>query len=360
MARRHLGRLRLFLRTMTLWLIAALLTAPMTVLAQQGNSAPPPPVVNPQTSPVVVPQPQTQPQNQPQTSAHGKQRVLFLRTEGANAGDPARMAATKELQTQALRYRSLDVALSSADLVEEMFEFECTEAGVECLGRIGHKYGATLVVFSELGKTPDGRDALTLRLIDSQAARVAQITQQSLDNLTNFQTAVTKGLVVLFGPADLAPDQVEQPGTLFVQLFGGGAALVYVDDKLAGRTATGRPPAGGLRATVPAGTHTVRVVKAGFRDWTGRVTVPANGTVEQTVALEQVADVTPGDKNPPSTPITKKWWFWTAIGAVVLTGAGIGIYYATRPTTTPTGSVSLSLDPIDAAQDPIFSGKGGK
>ncbi len=350
----------MFARSLSLWLIASLLTAP--ALTALGQSAPPPivgggtapqPVQNPQLSPIVI-------VPTPTPARVGRQHVLLLRTEGAAAGDAARMSATKELHQQALRYKSLDVALSNADLVEEMFEFECTEAGVDCLGRIGHKYGATLVVFSELGKTPDGKDALTLRLIDSGTARVAQISQQPLPSLTDYQAAVTKGLVVLFGPADLAYGDVEVPGTLVVQLFAGGVALVYVDDKLAGRTSTGRPPAGGLRATVPAGTHTVRVVKAGFRDWTGRVTVPPNGAIEQTVALEQVADVGPGDgSNKVSTPITKKWWFWTAIGTAVVAGTAVGIYYATKSTPASTGAITLSLDHADAASDPIFSGKGG-
>ena len=353
----------MFARSLSLWLIASLLTGP--ALTALGQTAPPPivgpgaapqPAQNPQpTSPVVIaPTPVAQP------ARAGRQHVLLLRTEGAAAGDAARMAATKELHQQALRYKSLDVALSNADLVEEMFEFECTEAGVDCLGRIGHKYGATLVVFSELGKTPDGHDALTLRLIDSGTARVAQISQQPLESLDKFQAAVTKGLIVLFGPADLAYGEVEVPGTLVVQLFAGGVALVYVDDKLAGRTSTGRPPAGGLRATVPAGTHTVRVVKAGFRDWTGRVTVPPNGTIEQTVALEQVADVGPGDgKDRVVVPVYKKWWFWTAIGTAVVAGTAVGIYYATKSNPASTGAITLSLDHVDAAQDPIFSGKGG-
>ena len=299
-------------------------------------------------SPVVVTPPRS-----------GKQRVLILRTEGANAGDQARLGATKELHAQALRYKSLDTALSNADLVEEMFEFECTESGVECLGRIGHKYGASLIVFSELSKTPDGQNALTLRLIDSTASRVAQISQQTLEAPDKFQNAVQKGLVVLFGPPDLAIGEVEAPGTLFVQLFAGGVALVYVDDKLAGRTASGRPPAGGLRASVPAGTHTVRVVKAGFRDWTGRVTVPPGGTAEQTVALEQEVDVRPGTGAVAGTPFYKKWWFWTGVGAVVVAGAGVGIYYATKSNPASTGAITLSLDHVDAANDPIFAGKGG-
>ena len=36
-----------------------------------------------------------------------------------------------------------------------------------------------------------------------------------------------------------------------------------------------------------------------------------------------------GDK-----PITSKWWFWTGIGAVVI-GGSVGVYAATRDTTSP-------------------------
>lgn len=32
----------------------------------------------------------------------------------------------------------------------------------------------------------------------------------------------------------------------------------------------------------------------------------------------------------PSGPVYQKWWFWTAVGAVVVTGAILGIAYATR------------------------------
>jgi tetratricopeptide (TPR) repeat protein len=37
------------------------------------------------------------------------------------------------------------------------------------------------------------------------------------------------------------------------------------------------------------------------------------------------------EPTPSSPPIYKRWWFWTAIGAVVVgTGVGLGAYYGTR------------------------------
>jgi len=40
---------------------------------------------------------------------------------------------------------------------------------------------------------------------------------------------------------------------------------------------------------------------------------------------------TPPSPAPSSPPFYKRWWFWTAIGAVVVgTGVGLGAYYGTR------------------------------
>jgi hypothetical protein len=46
---------------------------------------------------------------------------------------------------------------------------------------------------------------------------------------------------------------------------------------------------------------------------------------------------------PPtkSTPVYKKWWFWTIIGAVAV-GAGVGIYFGAR-SSGPTAMPELDL-----------------
>ena len=281
----------------------------------------------------------------------GKQRVLILHTESAAVADPARLAISKEVYAQAMRYRQLDVVPSNADLVEEMFEFECTEAGVECLARIGAKYGAQLVVFSEVGKAPSGGLQLNMRVVDVQAARMAQATAQPLD-LDKPQPSISRGLVVLLGPVEMAA--AEAPGVLRITLFAGGVALVYVDDQLMGNTADAQ----GI--TVAAGTHTVRVVRAGFREWTARVTVPAGGRAERTVQLEQLASVPGGPVGPVAKPITHKWWFWTAIGVAILGGTAIAVVASSGTNAAPTGAASFTLDSSNAHLDPIFGPAAGK
>ncbi len=43
------------------------------------------------------------------------------------------------------------------------------------------------------------------------------------------------------------------------------------------------------------------------------------------------------EKEKESKPVYKTWWFWTAMGVVVLGGAGAGAYAATRPAAEATG-----------------------
>jgi hypothetical protein len=52
--------------------------------------------------------------------------------------------------------------------------------------------------------------------------------------------------------------------------------------------------------------------------------------------------VTATAPQPAATPVYKRWWFWTGVGAVVVGGA-VTAFFLTRPKTVTPGS----LDPID-------------
>lgn len=292
-------------------------------------------------------------------SSGARQKILILRPESSVVADAQRLALAREVLAQALHYKNLDAVLSGADLVEEMFEFECTEAGVECIGKIGAKYGAQLVVFSEITKSTAGGLQVGMRVIDVLQSRVAQSSQQPLDNSDKPMQAVQRGLTVLLGPVDMpATAEAETPGVIQIVLQGGGVALVYIDDKLIGRTSVT-----GLKATVAPGTHTVRVVRAGFKEWIGAVLVGSGSAVERAVQLEQLADVTPsGGTGAPTKPadesITRKWWFWTLVGGAVTAGL-VAVVIASIPAEkTATGAASFLIDDSEAYKDPIFDGVG--
>ncbi len=294
--------------------------------------------------------------------AAARQKVLILRTDGAGVADAQRQTVSKELQIQAMRYRQLEIVFAAGDLTEEMFEFECTEPGVECLGKIANKYTAQLVVYSELAKNPSGQVQLNMRVVDVVQGRVAQSTVQPLEAPDKPVQAVQRGLVVLLGPVDLPTDSAEQTGTLQVVLFGGGVALVYVDDKLVGRTSVT-----GLKVQLAAGPHTLRVVRAGFKEWTAKITVNPGAIVEQAVQLEQqavVQDPSVGSGGMPlkpvEPPVYQKAWFWGVVGAGVA-AIGMTTWLLLRGEQAPkVGAVAVTLDHADAYLDPVFGGATGK
>lgn len=77
---------------------------------------------------------------------------------------------------------------------------------------------------------------------------------------------------------------------------------------------------------VTPGSHEVRLEKEGYEPG-------------QTIIL-----VTAGDKRDLSIPLNKsgiltKWWFWTAVGAVVIAGAGVTFYAATTTRDYDSGTI---------------------
>jgi hypothetical protein len=92
-------------------------------------------------------------------------------------------------------------------------------------------------------------------------------------------------------------------------------AVVRVDDVDIGLTP--------VAVTRPPGRHTITVSKDGFVTYGTEVTLrPGQRT--------RLAAELPVER----TPVTKKWWFWTAAAAVVATGALV-TYFVTRPDPEP-------------------------
>jgi len=111
-----------------------------------------------------------------------------------------------------------------------------------------------------------------------------------------------------------------------------GMLVLHADPSAVGaRLRLDAQPVGALPLSreVPAGTHTLEATREGFRPWSSTVTVASGSRLELSVALQPLAGE-PSRTQPASTPIYKRWWFWTLIGAVAAGAAGTGIYFGTR------------------------------
>jgi hypothetical protein len=125
-----------------------------------------------------------------------------------------------------------------------------------------------------------------------------------------FSDVVRRVTVTPGSRGDLPLVLARLPGVLHIE-SNEARAVVMVDDLDVGTApVTLQRPAGGYR---------VMVRKKGF------------------LTYETQAELSPGERvdlralmRPEEIGLTQKWWFWTAVGVVVV-GTAVGTYYASRP-----------------------------
>lgn len=124
----------------------------------------------------------------------------------------------------------------------------------------------------------------------------------------------------------------KEPGVLVLSGSNARSAQVRVDGKLVGQIP--------LSTRLPPGSYFVQVSLPGFSPWSSALTIAPGSRLELPVVLEPLPS---SAKRPPPrpTPVYKRWWFWTIIGAAVSAGAGVGIYFGTRETVTPMPELDL-------------------
>jgi hypothetical protein len=98
-------------------------------------------------------------------------------------------------------------------------------------------------------------------------------------------------------------------GVLAVTVTPAGAR-VRIDGKFEGNAP--------VELVLPAGTHTVDVTQSGYEPLSSKAVVKADGRADVRLTLQE----TPG--------ITSRWWFWTGVGVVVVSGVAIGVALTTN------------------------------
>lgn len=83
-----------------------------------------------------------------------------------------------------------------------------------------------------------------------------------------------------------------------------------------------------LEIVRPAGAHTLSVDAIGYQTYRSTFSVQPGEQLDLNASLL-----------PNPVPITKRWWFWTGIGAaaVAIVATSIGVYFATRTPDPPNG-----------------------
>ena len=126
---------------------------------------------------------------------------------------------------------------------------------------------------------------------------------------------------VMTAPLGPLVEAIESPypttGTLAITAEQIGAEII-IDGELVGNS-----PLQPIEEVEP-GEHQVQVSMEGYLDDERTVEVVAGEVATVSVTLQP--EPPPPPPPPPSTPIWRRWWFWTAIGAVVVgTGLGVGL-----------------------------------
>ena len=136
----------------------------------------------------------------------------------------------------------------------------------------------------------------------------------ALDRLENFQWQAPEAVRLRVPKLDeLIGDLRSRTATIHVTANEKSRRL-YIRDKDVG------PVKGERTVRARAGEAKLRLVADGYEPYARTLTLVGGRQLELDVHLDRAAG---------AEPITSKWWFWTAVGVVVLAGAGTAILAAT-------------------------------
>jgi hypothetical protein len=187
---------------------------------------------------------------------------------------------------------------------------ECSDDA--CLGAVARDAGAGFLFVLMVERWGAGYRASVL-LVDAEAS---QTVGSAAVDLPTEPAGFVEAMRAPLGPLVVAVRPVgPTTGRLIVTADQDGAA-VFVDGERVGTTPL--PPIDG----VAAGEHQVRVTCDGFVEHEARVDVAAGGEARVAAAL---VPVPPEERAAGERPFWRRWWFWTIVGGVVVTGTAVGL-----------------------------------
>jgi len=182
-----------------------------------------------------------------------------------------------------------------------------------------------------LDDKPVGQTPLTLETVDPGKHAVRFELSGHGTFYRSFQSAVGDTL-------DIRAILDTKAGGLKVKTRAPGASVFLEGNNL------GKSPIE-LERQIQPGQYSLRIVRPGFADYIQPVLIEPDHTVKVTADLISL-ERKPGQSTRVSsdTPITRKWWFWTAVGGVLLAAGGTtAALSGGEVAPLPAGDVSVTL-----------------
>jgi hypothetical protein len=286
----------------------------------------------------------------PARSAHAAERVLGMNVEGDRLSKKDRADLLTVVQAKLGHYPSLELLQPPAnELTDEMIELECVDIDLDCLARLGGKYGADTVFYTQIDADAGKGYVVAVKVVQTAKKKLLRDSSTKVAAAAGLGAALEAEIEATFGKPP-TPPVATTTGFLVIAPNVPGAA-VYVGTDLAGT--------GNVRLEKLPGEYTIRVVQDGYVEQIVTATVVAGETTTRTVELVMAGDgKKPGDdKKIDDDDGGGDWILWAVIGAVVV-GGTIAIIAATSSggDDTVRAPVVFSIDGNNAWRDASVSG----
>jgi hypothetical protein len=284
----------------------------------------------------------------PLMAAGPKGKVVVLQAQSDELGADDRSAATTVLRDAVKKYPDVTLLPTpTGDLLDIMIELECVDYDAECLSKMGKKWGADHLLFTQIAES--GGYSVTLVAVDVGKGTIAKTQKASVSSKAGLSDKLSELVYAALGkpPADKPIEPAKPTLTVVTVKASQDGATVFLNDTKAGVSP--------LTVKLKPGGYRVRIVAEGFQDATDRLVVKAGKSQSMHLDLKPVMVAKPQipeDEDEAGTPVHKQWWFWTIIGAVVVGGAvATAVVLTQDDDPAATGTVRFGFGNAD--QDPL-------
>ena len=280
-----------------------------------------------------------------------KIKVLGMQVEGSDLAAKDKADLFHVVQAKLRSYPKIDLLKPpERELTDEMIDLECIDIDLDCLGKLGKKYKAEQVFYTQVDKKGSGFELL-VRVVDTagKKPKFKRNERTPVPTFTALANAMEREVEAVFGKP---PAPADGAGYLEVSATPAGAKI-FVNGDYAGTS--------NVKLKEEPGTYSLRVARDGYQESVMTVVVAAGKTVTRKIELEGLPDGVAGGGGggegvAAATPFYKTWWFWTAVGVVVV---GTTVAIAATSNSSPSqsaGAVIFSVDPQNAWRDAAVMG----